>query len=70
MDQHVADTTFRAEYEIVYYDRKGRVDRTKRIVCKDDDDALETLARVRHANALELWDGNRLVWRFDARPLG
>lgn len=58
------------EYEVALYDRKGRLQRTVRISAVDDEAALEAVALRRHPNALELWDGNRLVWRFDARPLG
>jgi hypothetical protein len=64
-----AEAIFDPEYEVVYYDRKGRLERTVRMVCASDEAALEETARVRHANALELWEGNRLLWRFDARPI-
>ncbi len=64
-----AEALFDAEYEVVFYDRKGRLERTVRMTCPSDDEALEAMARVKHANALELWEGNRLLWRFDARPI-
>jgi hypothetical protein len=64
-----AEATFDPEYEVVYYDRKGRLERTVRMVCASDEAALEATARIRSANALELWEGNRLLWRFDARPI-
>ena len=70
MSENRADTIFEAEYEVALYDRKGRLTRTVRLSCPTDEAALEAVAHIPHPNALELWEGNRLLWRFEARPLG
>jgi hypothetical protein len=53
-------------YVIRLFDERGRLARSRPIECLTDDEALEELARVRHPHALELWEEERLVWRFEA----
>ena len=55
-----------ANYQIQFFDARGRSARAKAIECDSDDHALERLARLPHSHALELWSGERLVWRFEA----
>jgi len=54
-------------YDVLILDRNGMVRRRRRIDCKDEDDALQRLASLPYPNAMELWQAERLVWRFEAR---
>ena len=38
--------------------------------CTDDDDALQQTALLAHAGVVELYQGERRVWRFEARGRG
>jgi hypothetical protein len=55
----------RAVYTLRLLDGAGRVVGSREMGCTDDDEALQRTARLAHANACELWQGERLVWRFD-----
>ncbi len=57
------------QYDIRFMDKDGRLGHVRTIECDDDDHALEHTAMVKHPYALELWQGDRCVWRFDASPI-
>ena len=52
-------------YEIRFFNERGVIEQVRAFQCDDDDEGLERLAKVRHPHALELWQGDRLVWRFE-----
>ena len=52
-------------YRVSFLDARGRVRRSQELDCTDDDQAIERLARLNHPHALELRQGDRLVWRFE-----
>ncbi len=52
-------------YRLLLLDQAGRVRRTRSLECQGDDDALEQAAWIRHPHAVELWEGERQVWRFE-----
>lgn len=54
-------------YRIVFFDVRNRASHERTLECADDDDALDRVAMLRHPNAIELWQDQRLVWRFEAR---
>jgi hypothetical protein len=57
-------------YQVRFFDADGRFWRAFEMDCVGDDEALERLAHMHHAFALELWEAERLVWRFDSPPAG
>jgi hypothetical protein len=54
-----------ATYTVHFIDRMGQLAHSKSMECQDDDAAIERTAAVTHRHALELWQGERLVWRFE-----
>jgi hypothetical protein len=54
-------------YRIQFFDARDRPTHSHEMDCSSDDDAIERTARLRHRHGLELWDGDRLVWRFETR---
>ena len=56
-------------YEIRFFKEDGALALLRTMQCEDDDAALERLAQIRHPHALELWQGDRRVWRFEDAPL-
>jgi hypothetical protein len=57
-------------YRILLFDRDGKVRETRSLQCDGDDEALEKAAWTRHRHALELWEGERQVWRFESTSGG
>ena len=53
-------------YTIRLIDPRGRLTDSKTMQCVNDDDAIECAATFAHRQAIEVWDEQRLVWRFDA----
>ena len=53
-------------YRVQFFNGRGGMARSERLECDGDDRALERLARLAHPHAMELWAGDRLVWRFEA----
>ncbi len=54
-------------YRVQFFDIDGRVAHVHAMICDHDDDAIERAARLRHKHVLEVWEAERLVWRFDPR---
>ncbi len=54
-------------YTVKLFHPDGQGGRSHEMSCESDDEALERLARLQHSGAIELWEGQRLVWRFEAR---
>jgi hypothetical protein len=52
-------------YRVLFFDGQGRVRRTHTLECETDHEAAAHVARFRHAHAIELWLGSRLVLRID-----
>ncbi len=51
-------------YEIVRLDQNGNEIGRQRIVCADEEEALDRMAALNHRLGLELWSGERLVCRW------
>ena len=55
-------------YRVLFFDGDGRKAGHERTIdCANDDDALERVAMLRHPHMLEIWEAERLVWRFESR---
>jgi hypothetical protein len=48
------------------FDRNQHLRRTVELLCPDDDSAIGQVALSRHRKVLEIWQGERRVWRFEA----
>ena len=54
-------------YLVNFFDEHEHLRRAERIVCDDDHRAISLAAEFNHPHAIELWQGDRFVWRFEAR---
>ena len=54
-------------YRVRFFDADGHAAHAHQMDCQNDDDAIERAARLRHRHGLEVWEGERLVWRFETR---
>lgn len=59
-------------YRVSFLDAAGHVRSALDIRCQNDDEAIDRAASLRHWHEFEIWQGDRLVWRFEtssvARP--
>jgi hypothetical protein len=52
-------------YTVTFYNRFGPVRRNLRVECASDDDAIQFAATTGSDLKVELWQGDRRVWRFE-----
>lgn len=55
------------DYQINFFDEHEHLRRAERLNCNDDHHAIVQVAAIDHPHAIELWEGDRFVWRFEAR---
>jgi hypothetical protein len=55
------------DYQINFFDEHEHLRRAARLRCDDDYRAIAHAAAIDHPYAIELWEGDRLVWRFEAK---
>ena len=53
-------------YLVHYFDAHEHLRRSEAIECADDKGALAAAATRPHPHVLEVWSGDRRVWRFEA----
>jgi hypothetical protein len=53
------------QYKILYFDANGALLYTGRMESEGDEDALDRAGALHHRHALELWEGERMVRRFE-----
>jgi hypothetical protein len=53
------------QYKILYFDADGALLYSGRMDSAGDDEALERVAALHHAHAVELWRGEQCVRRFE-----
>ena len=51
-------------YRLCFLDRAGHVSRARTFDSPSDDHAIDYAVAVDQAHGLELWSGDRLLWRF------
>jgi hypothetical protein len=56
-------------YRVYFMDRHGHVRSATDIRCDTDDEAIDCAASFRHDHELQVWQGDRLVWRFEDRTM-
>ncbi len=54
-----------AGYYLYFFDIHNHVRRRLDLECRDDDHAIEAVNEHRHTMAMELWQGARMVKRFE-----
>ena len=54
------------EYRLYFVGPEGRFSHALAFICRDDQDAIETVAEHRDGTPMELWHHGRLVGRFEA----
>jgi len=52
-----------ADYQLYYFNIEGRISHACRMAHAIEGDAIVSTSGLPHANALELWNGERLVLR-------
>ncbi|HTK34280.1 MAG TPA: hypothetical protein VL358_03190 [Caulobacteraceae bacterium] len=52
-------------YLIHFFDRHEHLRRSRQVNCDSDDEAIERSALLAHSEVLEVWQGDRRVWRFE-----
>lgn len=57
-----------AWYKLYFFNLKGHISRALDIECLDDEDAVRRMGEHRHAHALELWQRERRIMRFERNP--
>jgi hypothetical protein len=57
-----------AWYRIYFFDRGGHIGRALDIECEDDQDAVRQMDEHKHAYAVELWQRERRIRRFEPDP--
>ena len=55
------------EYRAYSVDRDGHFVGFEALICNDDAEAIEKAKRLVHGYAIELWSGDRLVMRLEAK---
>jgi hypothetical protein len=53
-------------YRLSFMDRNGHVRSATDLPCETDDEAIDRAAAFRHADEMQVWEGERLVWWFEA----
>lgn len=54
-------------YLVHFFDANEHLRRSEAIDCADDEQAITAAARRTHPDVMEVWTGDRRVWRFEAR---
>lgn len=52
-------------YTARFLDKEAIVRREYGLSCSNDEEAIQRLSILAHHYMLELWEGGRIVWRFD-----
>ena len=58
-----------ADYRLYFLDSENHIRRRMDLVCRDDAHAIETVAEHAPRGGVELWQGARLVRRFDRQGM-
>lgn len=56
-------------YRLYFLGRAGRIERALELSCEDDVDAIREAGNHKARQAMELWQGGRMVMAFPATPL-
>jgi hypothetical protein len=55
------------DYLVNFFDEHEHLRRAELLTCPDDHVAITKASILDHQHAIELWHGDRFVWRFEAR---
>ena len=53
------------KYIVHFFDAHEHLRRSIGLVCQTDDEAIGQAALFSHPDVLEVWQGDRCVWRFE-----
>jgi hypothetical protein len=54
-------------YLVHFFDANEHLRRSEAIDCPDDEQAITAGARLSHPHVVEVWSGDRRVWRFETQ---